>query len=241
MRLANAPPFMRDGYAPFSRSAAVAVALREWRGWGAGVNDDPPGSRPAPRGEDKLERQDGYWQRVGEYWWTTLSPDQMEAGWTGRHGPGGFEIPAGRDGDYAWSAAFIRYVLYSAGAGRGLPAGLSHAGYIQAAVQMPGTARMRAHAIGSYGPQEGDLICFGRGNFRSVRLENMPAGGFPSHCDIVVRNDGRSIAVVGGNVDDAVTMKNVPVDEQGRIGDALGRPYDTRYPWFAVIEVAYER
>ncbi len=41
------PPFSRLGYAPFSRGDVVAIALREWRLWGAPVDDDP---LAAPKG-----------------------------------------------------------------------------------------------------------------------------------------------------------------------------------------------
>jgi hypothetical protein len=237
--LDGAPPFMRQGYTPYSRDAAVAVAMREWKAWGAPVHDEPPGSLPPPREEDKLERQEGYWQRVGEYWWTTLGPTRPEAGWTGRHAAGGMGFPASRDGDYAWSAAFIRYVLYSAGAGTRLPPGLAHSTFIRAARDTPQSVRMRAHALAAYAPQPGDLVCYGRASARPMQLNSLP-DNFPAHCDIVVATTAGSIAVIGGNVADAVSLKNVPTDERGRLGDGT-RAYDTRYPWFTVIQVDYER
>lgn len=238
--LEAAPPFMRGNYETFSREAAVAVALREWRGWGSPVHDEPPGSRPPPLPEEKPERQEGYWQRVGEYWWTTMGPEAAAGSWTGRHGPGGMVFDAARDGDFAWSAAFIRYVLYSAGIGMRLPPGVSHAEYIHAARDRPGEVGMRAHEASAYAPRAGDLVCYGREDSQAVRLDRMPAR-FPAHCDMVVGPGAGEIAVVGGNVADAVSMKHIPVDETGRIADAAGRPYDPRYPWFAVLEVLYAR
>ena len=48
-----------------------------------------------------------------------------------------------------------------------------------------------------------------------------PAGQFPGHCDIVVDTQVPGvIAVVGGNVDDAVTMKHVPVTPDGKLAGA---------------------
>ena len=32
----------------------------------------------------------------------------------------------------------------------------------------------------------GDLICLGRGSARDLRYDDLPAGQFPGHCDIVV-------------------------------------------------------
>ena len=40
-----------------------------------------------------------------------------EAAWTGKHDANGIVFPAGEDGNYAWSAAFISYVMRIAGAG----------------------------------------------------------------------------------------------------------------------------
>jgi hypothetical protein len=66
---AHTPPFAKVPYEPISRSSVVAVALREWRLFGSPVGDDPPGSRPPPAPDNKPEREEGMWQRVGEYWW----------------------------------------------------------------------------------------------------------------------------------------------------------------------------
>src|SRR5262249_36204793 len=95
------PPFARVPYEPVSRASIVAVALREWRLFGSPVDDDPPGSRPPPLPADKPEREQGLWQRVGEYWWTGMNPGSPEAAWTGEHDQRGAVFPASVDGDYA--------------------------------------------------------------------------------------------------------------------------------------------
>jgi len=232
---------MRQAYAPFSRDAAVAVALREWRAWGSPVNDDPPGSRPPLPDSLKPERQEGMWQRVGEYWWVGTDPNRPEAAWTGRHDANGTEFAGSRDAEFAWSAAFMAYVMYSAGAGTRFTPTASHATYINAAVFNPADPVMRAHRIGEYAPQPGDLICYGRASNRPLRLETLSGNSFPSHCDIVVRSQPSSIAVIGGNVNDAVTMKNIPTGPNGLIGGPDGTPIDARYPWFVVLQVLYDR
>ena len=43
------------------------------------------------------------------------------------------EFPAGQDGTYAWSAAFISYVMRIDGAGPKFPYAISHSTYINAA------------------------------------------------------------------------------------------------------------
>ena len=45
------------------------------------------------------------------------------------------------------------------------------------------------------------------------------------------------ITVVGGNVDDAVTMKHVPVTPDGKLARPDGTVVDTRYGWFVVLRV----
>src|ERR1700758_2781390 len=65
---AHVPPSARWPYQPFSREAAVQMALREWRAFGQPVvfpNTELP--------EDE-KREEGLWQRVGEYWWLGLDP-----------------------------------------------------------------------------------------------------------------------------------------------------------------------
>ena len=82
---AHDPPFARVPYEPISRASVVAVALREWRLFGAPVDDDPPDTRPPPPPDQKPEREEGLWQRVGEYWWLGMNAGSPEAAWTGEH------------------------------------------------------------------------------------------------------------------------------------------------------------
>jgi hypothetical protein len=43
--------------------------------------------------------------------------------------------------------------------------------------------------------------------------------------------------VIGGNVDDAVTMKHVPVTQDGKLAMPNGQVLDTRYPWMVVLRL----
>jgi len=239
---AHAPPFAKVPYQPISRVSVVAVAMREWRLFGASVDDDPPGTRPPPAPDMKPEREEGLWQRVGEYWWLGVNADSPEAAWTGKHDQHGVTFPANVDGDYAWSAAFVSYVMRIAGAAGKFPYSPNHSGYINIAKQMATGAAsgwiIAAERPESYGPLPGDLICLGRGHARSLRYDDLPAGQFPGHCDIVVDRPAQgTISVVGGNVDDAVTLKHVPVTPDGRLADADGAVLDTRYAWMVVLRL----
>lgn len=242
-RQAHVPPFARIPYEAFSRTAVVAVALREWRLFGLKVDDDPPGQHPPPQPGDKPERQDGMWQRVGEYWWLGLDAGSREQGWTGKHDGQGRMFGDNEDEDFAWSAAFVSYVMRIAGAGPRFPYSAAHHVYIDAAWQ---TSQGRAgwlvttEAPERYPPQPGDLICMSR-TALPVRYAMLPAGRFPAHCDIVVAANPGVLDVVGGNVDDAVTLKHVPVTEDGRLATADGTVIDPRYPWFVVLRALAER
>jgi Uncharacterized protein conserved in bacteria (DUF2272) len=239
---ARVPPFARVPYQAFSRDAVVAIALREWRLFGSQVDDNPPGSYRPATADDKPERQQGLWQRVGEYWWLALNPGAPEAAWTGKHDANGAVFPASQDGDYAWSAAFVSYVMRIAGAGPHFPYSASHSDYIdlakQQALGQTSGWLVTAERPEIYAPRPGDLICIGRGSAHDLRYDDLPAGHFPGHCDIVVdASVPGQISVVGGNVDDAVTLKHVPVTPDGRLATPDGQVLDTRYPWMVVLQV----
>ncbi|HWD59099.1 MAG TPA: DUF2272 domain-containing protein, partial [Stellaceae bacterium] len=61
------------------------------------------------------------------------------------------------------------------------------------------------------------------------------------HCDIVVARRPGILDVIGGNVDNTVALKHVPIAPDGRMADAAGQPVDRDYPWFVVLRVAYQR
>jgi hypothetical protein len=239
---AHVPPFARVPYEPISRDAVVAIALREWRMFGSPVDDDPPDTRPKAPPNLMPEREQGLWQRVGEYWWLGMNAGDPDSAWTGKHDAQGAVFPASQDGTYAWSAAFISYVMRIAGAARQFPYAANHAYYIDIAKEMAAGQThgwiIRAERPESYAPQPGDMICLGRGASRNLTYDDLPAGIFPGHCDIVVDTSvPGTIAVIGGNVDDAVTMKHVPITPDGKLATPDGHVLDTRYPWMVVLRL----
>ncbi len=171
-----------------------------------------------------------------------MNAGSPEAGWTGKHDATGAVFPASADGNYAWSAAFVSYVMRIAGAGSRFPYSASHSDYINAAKEaaqgQSDAWLVSAERPEAYAPQPGDLICLGRGSARDLRFDDLPAGHFPGHCDIVVDiATAGQISVVGGNVDDAVTMKHVPVTPDGKLATPDGQVLDTRYPWMVVLRL----
>ncbi len=235
--MSHVPPFARKPYEPFSRQAVVAIALREWRLFGLPVAEGPADETVKP------EREPGLWQRVGEYWWMGLDAGSPESAWTGKHDSLGHVFPPQDDGDYAWSAAFVSYVMRIAGAGPRFPYAADHAVYINAAKRMALGADERwlvvAERPEAYAPLPGDLICFGRGSARALRYDDLPTAAlFPAHCDVVVDTSqpGR-IMGIGGNVRDAVTATWVPVTAEGRLASPDGAVLDTRFPWMTVLRL----
>ncbi len=101
------------------------------------------------------------WQRVGEYWWLGLNGGTRGSDWTGKHDSGGRVFSPDRDASFAWSAAFISYVMRIAGAGPPNRETTVHADYINAAIRMTGNAAtgwlVNAEHPERYAPQMGDF------------------------------------------------------------------------------------
>jgi Uncharacterized protein conserved in bacteria (DUF2272) len=234
---AHVPPFARWPYQPFSREAAVQIALREWRAFGQPVvfpNTELP--------EDE-EREQGLWQRVGEYWWLGLDPSWPQSGWTGIHNENGQVFPESEDGNYAWSAAFISYVMKMAGAGSGFPYTETHSDYINAArrheMGVAPSVALTTERMEIYAPQRGDLICYWRGR-RPVTYDDLPTTSrFGGHCDIVVEIKPGELDVIGGNVDNAVAMKHIPATADGHLAGPDGVVLDPDHNYFVVLRVEY--
>lgn len=223
------PDFAAKPYLPFNREDAVAIALREWRLFGSKADGQAEAAL-------KPERAPGLWQRIGEYWWLGLGGAGREARWTGKHDEHGSVFPASDDESYAWSAAFISYVMRIAGAGDRFPYSPNHSTYVNAAAA--GTSPILvAHPVPTYAPRLGDLLCFGREWSAELRFEDLPRTGlWPGHCAIVVgapRPD--QVDVVGGNQHDAVTMARVSIGADGRFTST-----DGGRSWPIAIEVRYD-
>ena len=226
----HAPPFANVPYQPFSRSAAIAIATDEWHLWGNRIGQ-PPDYRQTEA--TMGERQQGLWQRIGEYWWEGMNAGAPESHWTGKHDAQGKIFPIAVNGQYAWSAAFISYIMRIAGAGPNFPYAADHATYINYAAHPAPGHLLIAENPATYAPQPGDLACFPRGAARNLSFADLPTSyNFPSHCSIVVAVSAGNIDVIGGNVDDAVVLEHVPTDAQGRIADASEN-------WFVILHVLY--
>jgi hypothetical protein len=240
---AQEPPFVRNCYGVFNRAAAITIAMGEWRAWGQVVYDGNPADDGPADPDTKAERQPGMWQRVGLYWWLGMDESNPSSGWTGEHDASGEIFAPEDDADYAWSAAFISFVMRMAGAGPAFPYSESHSVYIDAAIAETqdhlGQYGIQAEPPDAYAPVVGDLICYGRNGAATLTYADLPTGRFTGHCGIVVARGPGQISVIGGNVEDAVALTHVPVTDQGMLATPDGTVLDMRYPWLVVIRVAY--
>ncbi len=185
----------------------VQVATQEWDFFGRTtiVNGSITN-----RGFSEID--EGYWQRVGDYW--------LEGTGTNK---------TGLDRDWAWSAAFISWVMKEAGAGANFVYSIRHSDYITEAIANRKAGQTNAPFVGyrldEVAPEVGDLVCYARETW--VNYDT--TGNYPSHCDIVTAVRSSQIDVIGGNVSHSVTKKTVNIDDQGLVDD----PY---HRWFTVIK-----
>ncbi len=124
-----------------------------------------------------------------------------------------------------WSAAFISFVMLTAGATSGqFPISQSHHKYILAGL----TNRMNNNVNASIvyfdkdemPPRVGDLIGFSRTAEVKNRADierRLPDTFFPSHTDLVIDVSDGKIKVIGGNVSQTILTQTVRTDPSGKI------------------------
>jgi hypothetical protein len=243
---AHAPAFANKPYEMFSRAAAIAIALGQWRYWGSPVVDTPPSAYHPADAQAMQERDPGDWQQVGLYWWLGMNAGHFYDRWTGKHDATGKKFPPAINGRFAWSAAFISYIMRIAGAGPDFPYSPNHAKYIDYAWNAAhGTIPnplLLAENPTTYAPVPGDLICAGRDRASTITYAALPSHGFfPAHCAIVVKQVPSMLSVIGGNVDDTVALTHVPTTTRNTLQHRDGSIVDPRYDWFVALKVLYQR
>jgi hypothetical protein len=181
------------------------------------------------RGE-KLANGQMPWQRVADYWRRT----PVLAAMRGIDGARECEAASGEWRDQAacrafildnpWSAAFVSYVMKSAGI-EDFRFSARHIVYMYEAYD-PAATRSRYRMVAPAGekPQIGDLLCYSRDE-RVADHRDLVAfferGGrhLDTHCDIVVcaNLDGDSkLYLIGGNLLHTVMMRKLPLNAAGR-------------------------
>lgn len=193
-----------------AKVSMVLLAVGEWARFGRQVivySTDQP-----PRTEQLGIKERDAPQRINDYWAAVDHPER-----------------SGLD-NVAWSAAFISWVIGSAGVSRDLFCpDQRHTIYVERLVdraRRPGAALIPRRP-GERAPRVGDLICASRAG-SGTTLDNLNRGA--GHCDIVVEVKPGWAAAIGGNVGDSVSRSVFPLDGNGFLSPISGRPV------FTVIE-----
>ncbi|MBV8188130.1 MAG: DUF2272 domain-containing protein [Alphaproteobacteria bacterium] len=193
-----------------AKVSMVLLAVGEWARFGREV---VVYSSDAPRRTETLgvkEREAP--QRIRDYWASVGHPER-----------------SGLD-DVPWSAAFISWVVQSAGVPRDkFCPNQTHTIYVERLVERakrPGAALIPRRP-GERRPEVGDLICASR-NASGTTLDNLNRGA--GHCDLVVVVRPGAVEAIGGNVDDTGSRSIFPLDANGFLSPIAGRPV------FTVIE-----
>ena len=228
---AVAPPAPREAplsYPPLARERMLRIAIAEWEEWGRQVSDRQPGpaQESDPTGFPRLQ---AYWRAVPEGRdIITRNRALFRAGYEGQWQQD------------AWSAAFISFVMQTAGidAREFTPSaahGTSIDGMVADAREFPHQAPFIPHRARDRVAAPGDLLCADRSRSPLAHWQDRAGdqGRFrPMHCDIVIRNHNGMVEAIGGNIRDAVTLGRFPTDRRGILLPAPpGAPQ-----WFAIFE-----
>lgn len=188
---------------------AVKLAEGEWKLWGnQSMNEYGRITK-----EGKKEYDQGFAERVGDYWREALSMNYN-----------------GNNRDVAWSSAFISWLWKKAGAGKDFKYSASHSNYIYDSVLNRWDDDLKAPFV-AYRPYEvvpevGDMVSYSRQDQQDLYATPAP---YKSHTDIVVDKGNGYIDVIGGNVGQGVTKRRLRTDSKGFLAD-------TKNKWFAVIK-----
>lgn len=169
---------------------------------------------------------------VGKYW-DRLAEIKEYKNWKGYNGRSDVKLDSSgkpkKDGNknQPWSAAFISWIAYKAGAGDAFKYAPSHSVYMVAALKEATKAKPKAKFIARrhklYVPKVGDLIACERQAALNPSFDTYityaAQGKYEAHCDFVVEVTDKAVITIGGNVGNSVTRKTWKRDAQGYIGN----------------------
>lgn len=162
------------------------------------------------------ENESPYSLRVAKYWKDALN------------------LPHSGTDDIAWSAAFISYLIKTAGVHNSqFLFSSQHSQYIREAIVSKVSADHRygfwGYKLSDYAPAPGDLVCYVRGKAVGKINYDSNSNDYESHADLVVEKSGNILKVIGGNVGNSVTLKHLLLDDNGLLID------ETEH-WFVVLK-----
>lgn len=232
------PPIV---YPAETKRRILAIAVREWQEFGAPEIDFTNGAAQ-PLLSGLAENDPRVFPNVLAYW------NAVRSGWEDyiRDQKLLYQSGNGAWSDEAWSAAFISYVMRSAGVDRDdFPWSAGHRNYIDALIQRHRTygpaAVFQVYDVTQYAPQPGDLVCADRSLPLSRRITSVAerlaelGSSRPMHCDIVVEVQPGRIGTIGGNVGHSVAKSWFPTDAYGYLLRRLPPRHESERTFFAVI------
>jgi hypothetical protein len=195
----------------------AAIACQENHAWFRPFidADGHPGGQSVYEAEnDALDDGAPAWRKVAAYW----RGSGLGAGCANEVACRNFVV------DTPWSAAFVSWVMRRAGL-QDFAVSARHVDYVRTAWRQPTRNPYLLASPREATPAAGDLLCYVRASKRVLGpgglLERLDgSGGLAMHCDIVVAAVPGDMAwLVGGNVQQAVTLRMLRLDAQGRFAD----------------------
>jgi uncharacterized protein YgiM (DUF1202 family) len=161
------------------------------------------------------EEESPYYLRVGEYW------TELNESYNGRN-------------DVAWSAAFISFLMKNSKLQKSdFLFNSQHSKYIRKAILSKQNNDVSygfwGYKLDEYSPEVGDLVCYVRGTAIGKINYDSSSDDYESHSDLVVEKNGNTLRVIGGNVEDSVTMKHLELDNNGFLVDKSKK-------WFVILK-----
>ena len=147
------------------------------------------------------EGEPTFFQKVGEYWRDGVDRPDLD----------------GLDHSWPWSAAFISWVMRTAGAGNQFRYSAQHSVYVSKAIRdhLQGRQNVAYHGVrlNEQTPEVGDVVCWSRQ--AGIDYDNQNSGDYKGHTDIVVAVQPKAIEIIGGNVGNSVTRRPLALDSAG--------------------------
>lgn len=153
--------------------------------------------------------------RIGEYW------TELNLPYNGRN-------------DIPWSASFISFLMKNASLAKSdFLFNQQHSKYIRKAI----VSKLKAdnsygfwgYKIEEYAPEVGDLVCYIRETALGKIDYDSSSDDYESHADLVVEKSRNTLKVIGGNVQDSITMKHLELDNNGFLVDKSKK-------WFVILK-----
>lgn len=155
------------------------------------------------------------WRKVADYWRDSGLPNGCNAGG---------DACRSHLIDTPWSAAFVSWVMRRARL-PGFSSSARHLDYVRAAWRDDPDSPYRLADPQETPPTSGDLLCYVRDRRQVIGYPGLLSAldrqqALAMHCDIVVAAQPGELAwLVGGNVQQAVTLRMLRLDPQGYLTD----------------------